>query len=115
MSTQLEPEVDFEEYTVTEHEVTDNLDDLLAVLPPRIRDGIHDLTADGSRGSLIEIVMDLGRKAEARFQDAEYDIGDKDVTRDEIDDPQDLRKVRAALRALLNPRELGEIDALLAR
>ncbi|HND12037.1 MAG TPA: hypothetical protein PKI49_13760 [Pseudomonadota bacterium] len=32
-----------------------------------------------------------------------------------IDDPQDLRKVRAALRALLNPRELGEIDALLAR
>ena len=85
LSTQLEPAVDFEEYTVTEHEVTDNLDDLLAVLPPRIRDGIRELTADGSRGSLIEIVMDLGRRAEARFQDAEYDIGDEDVTRDELE------------------------------
>jgi len=85
LSTQLEPSVDFEEFTVTEHEVTDNLDDLLAVLPTRIRDGIHELTADGSRGSLIEIVMDLGRRAEARFQDAEYDIGDIDVTRDEIE------------------------------
>jgi stage III sporulation protein SpoIIIAA len=77
--------MDFEEYTVTEHEVTDNLDDLLAVLPPRIRDGIHDLTTDGSRGSLIEIVMDLGRRAEARFQDAEFDIGDEDVTREELE------------------------------
>lgn len=77
--------MDFEEYEVTEHEVTDNLDDLLLVLPPRIRDGIRELTEDGSRGSLIEIVMDLGRRAEARFQDAEYDIGDEDVTREEIE------------------------------
>ncbi len=85
MSTQREPDVDFEEYTVTEHEVTDNLDDLLSVLPPRVRDGIRELTANGSQGSLIEIVMDLGRRAEARFQDAEYDIGDDDVTRDELE------------------------------
>jgi stage III sporulation protein SpoIIIAA len=85
LSTQLVSEAEFEEYTVTEHEVTDNLDDLLAVLPTRIRDGIHELTVDGSRGSLIEIVMDLGRKAEARFQDAEYDIGDDDVTREELE------------------------------
>ncbi len=85
MSTQPEPEFAVEEYTVTEHEVTDNLDDLLAVLPPRIRDGVRDLTSDGSRGSLIEIVMDLGRKAEARFQDAEFDIGDLDVSREELE------------------------------
>ncbi|MEZ4665261.1 MAG: R3H domain-containing nucleic acid-binding protein [Thermomicrobiales bacterium] len=85
MRTQMEPAVDFEEYEVTEHEVTDNLDDLLLVLPPRIRDGIRELTVDGSRGSLVEIVMDLGRKAEARFQDAEFDIGDEDVTREEIE------------------------------
>jgi stage III sporulation protein SpoIIIAA len=85
LSTQLEPAVEFEEFTVTEHEVTDNLDDLLLVLPPRIRDGIRELTVDGSRGSLIEIVMDLGRRAEARFQDAEYDIGDDDVTHEEIE------------------------------
>jgi stage III sporulation protein SpoIIIAA len=85
LSTQLEPAVEFDAYAVTEHEVTDNLEDLLAVLPPRIREGIRDLTVDGSRGSLIEIVMDLGRKAEARFQDAEYDIGGEDVTHEEID------------------------------
>ncbi len=85
MSTQQEPDVAFEEYTVTEHEVTDNLDDLLSVLPPRVRDGVRELTADGSQGSLIEIVMDLGRRAEARFQDAEYDVGDDDVTRDELE------------------------------
>lgn len=85
MSTRPEPEVDFEEYTVTEHEVTDNLDDLLAVLPPRIRDGIRELTDDGTRGSLIEIVMDLGRKPEVRFQDAEFDIGDHDVSREELE------------------------------
>jgi len=85
LSTQFEPDMDFEEYTVTEHEVTDNLDDLLAVLPSRVRDGILELTTDSSRGSLIEIVMDLGRKAEARFQDSEFDIGDKDVTRDELE------------------------------
>lgn len=85
MSTRLEPAVTFEEYTVTEHEVTDNLEDLLAVLPPRIHDGIRELTVDGSRGSLIEIVMDLGRKAEARFQDAEFDIGEIDVTREELE------------------------------
>ncbi len=85
MSTQPELELAIEEYTVTEHEVTDNLEDLLAVLPPRIRDGVRDLTSDGSRGSLIEIVMDLGRKAEARFQDAEFDIGDLDVSREELE------------------------------
>lgn len=85
LSTRPAPDTGFEEYTVTEHEVTDNLDDLLAVLPPRIRDGIHGLTEDGSRGSLIEIVMDLGRKAEARFPDAEFDIGDEDVSRDELE------------------------------
>ena len=85
MSTQPVPDAEFEEYTVTEHEVTDNLDDLLAVLPARIRDGIHELTEDGSRGSLIEIVMDLGRKAEARFPEAEFDIGDEDVSREELE------------------------------
>lgn len=85
MSTLRESTTNVEEYTVTEHEVTDNLTDLLAVLPPRIRDGVLELTVDGSRGSLIEIVMDLGRTAEARFQDVEFDIGTEDVTREEIE------------------------------
>lgn len=31
-----------------------------------------------------------------------------------VDDPQDLRKVRVALRSLLNARDLGEIEEMLA-
>lgn len=85
LTTTTDQAIDFDAVATTEHEVTDNLDDLLAVLPPRVRDGVHALTADGSRGSLIEIVMDLGRRAEARFQDAEFEIGDQDVTREEIE------------------------------
>ena len=67
-----------------EHEVTDNLEDLLAVLPPRITNHVQQLVQDGTRGALIEIVMDLGRKAEARFQDSEVALGDEDVTREEL-------------------------------
>lgn len=44
--------------------VTDNLDQLLAVIPPDIRTAVEELE---SLSGLIEIVMDLGRDAEARF------------------------------------------------
>ena len=45
-----------------EYAVTDNLTDLLAVLPGRIADAIRGHEAVAS-GSLIEVVMDLGRPA----------------------------------------------------
>ena len=45
--------------------VTDNLDQLLDILPPALRDA---LVQDDTTG-LIEIVLDLGRDAEARFAD----------------------------------------------
>jgi stage III sporulation protein SpoIIIAA len=70
---------------VFEHEVTDNLEDLLAVLPARITDQIQQLVQDGTRGALIEIVMDLGRRPEARFQDSEVTLSDDDVTREELE------------------------------
>jgi stage III sporulation protein SpoIIIAA len=44
--------------------VTDNLGQLLAVIPPDIRKAVSELE---SLSGLIEIVMDLGRDAEARF------------------------------------------------
>ncbi|MDR3707380.1 MAG: R3H domain-containing nucleic acid-binding protein [Capsulimonadaceae bacterium] len=52
--------------TVGAHQmrVTDNLDQLLAVIPPDIRRALEQLE---SLSGLIEIVMDLGRDAEARF------------------------------------------------
>ncbi len=45
-------------------EVTDDLDALLAALPPEIGQRIRTLE---QVGSVIEVVMDLGRKPEARF------------------------------------------------
>ena len=49
---------------VTRREITDNLDELLEVLPPRLRDKLEGL---GDLDDLLEIVLDLGRQPEARF------------------------------------------------
>lgn len=48
----------------TEHASTDNLDLMLAVLPPQIRDALERAA---SMESLIEVVLDLGRQPEARY------------------------------------------------
>jgi stage III sporulation protein AA len=49
---------------VTRREITDNLDELLEVLPPRLRDKLEGM---GDLDDLLEIVLDLGRQPEARF------------------------------------------------
>ena len=67
-----------------EHEITDNLEDLLAVLPPRIASAVDDLRKAPGREGLIEIVMDLGRRPEARFQDEEVDLLDIEITREDL-------------------------------
>ena len=67
-----------------ETELTDNIDDLLAVLPPAISSGVKHLQSDPAHGALIEIVMDLGRAPEARFHDDEMPITSDDVTRDDL-------------------------------
>jgi stage III sporulation protein SpoIIIAA len=69
---------------VPEYETTDNLEDLLEVLPPRITKYIGNLVSEESRGSIVEIIMDLGRVPEARFTGAEIQLGDQDVTRDDL-------------------------------
>lgn len=66
-----------------EHEITDNLSDLLAVLPSRVSQAII-LHADRSMGGLIEIVLDLGRRPEARYENGELDLLDDDVSRDDL-------------------------------
>jgi stage III sporulation protein SpoIIIAA len=50
--------------TVKQHKVTDNLHQLLEVLPPRLR---TCLEREERLEDLLEIVLDLGRAAEARF------------------------------------------------
>jgi stage III sporulation protein SpoIIIAA len=69
-----------------EQEITDNLEDLLAVFPPSIAGPLYDLQSedDHDRGALIEVVLDLGRRPEARFQEEELYLSDRDVTRDEL-------------------------------
>ncbi|MEB3230066.1 MAG: hypothetical protein VKJ64_03585, partial [Leptolyngbyaceae bacterium] len=65
------------ELEMVERVAADDLDQLLAVLPPAIAGAIaHHPTKD----QLIEIIMDLGRQPEVRFPDrAEY-LSDELVT-----------------------------------
>ncbi len=67
-----------------EYATTDNLEDLLQVLPIRITESVRVAVAENDRGGLIEIVMDLGRPAEARFTDGEQTLGAAEVSREEL-------------------------------
>ena len=61
-------------------ESMDDLDALLAALPPEIVDAVHALP---EKVDLIEVVLDLGRRPEARFPDSEVGLLDREV--DEAD------------------------------
>ncbi|HRA49206.1 MAG TPA: AAA family ATPase, partial [Thermomicrobiales bacterium] len=67
-----------------EQQMIDNLDEVLAALPAHLTVAIRTELSTGARGALIEIVMDLGRRPEARFQSSELYLAENDVTRDEI-------------------------------
>ena len=67
-----------------EFAITDNLDDLLNVLPPSLFDRVRELQARTELGALVEIVLDLGRPPEARFQTEEMVLTDVDVTRQDL-------------------------------
>jgi len=68
---------------VTRREITDNLDELLEVLPPRIRDRLESL---GDLNDLLEIVLDLGRQPEARFPGGKFVyLGEEPVKREDIE------------------------------
>ncbi len=58
-------------------EAIDDLDVLLAALPPEIVDAVHALP---DREGLIEVVLDLGRQPEARFPDSEVALLEREVT-----------------------------------
>lgn len=58
----------------------DNLDLLFAVLPERVR---RELEAEDS-SALLEIVLDLGRPAEARYAYGARTLGDEPVSREEV-------------------------------
>src|SRR5881227_3791794 len=62
--------------------VTDDLDQLLEVLPPHICDPLQALP---DRRELLEVVMDLGREPEARMPGREVLLSTHTVTEEDID------------------------------
>jgi stage III sporulation protein SpoIIIAA len=63
-------------------EITDDLELLLRVMPPYIRDALH---RQADLKNLIEVVMDLGRAPEGRFPSRSINLGDSMITREDID------------------------------
>ncbi len=84
MSSVPETFVDDTSLPSQEFEVTDDLKDLFTVLPHHVTERISVLQSRNAYGALIEIVMDLGRPPEARFQFDEIELSDIDVTRDDL-------------------------------
>ena len=62
-------------------QVTDNLDQLLDILPPRIK---ASLELCGGLEQLVEIVMDLGRLPEARYFDSTKYLTDDPITKGDL-------------------------------
>jgi stage III sporulation protein SpoIIIAA len=60
-----------------QHVITDDLEALLASLPPDIHDAVNQLE---NRSELLEIVLDLGRPAEGRFPEGEVILSKSPVT-----------------------------------
>ncbi len=62
-------------------ESIDDLDALLAALPREIVDAVHALP---EKDALIEVVLDLGRRPEARFPDSEVTLLDREIGETDI-------------------------------
>ncbi|HEX2756291.1 MAG TPA: R3H domain-containing nucleic acid-binding protein [Candidatus Limnocylindrales bacterium] len=62
-------------------ESIDDLDALLAALPREIVDAVHALP---EKEALIEVVLDLGRRPEARFPDSEVTLLDREISEADI-------------------------------
>src|SRR5256884_3441870 len=66
---------------VPRRESIDDLDVLLAALPPEIVDAVHALPY---KEALIEVVLDLGRRPEARFPNSEVTLLDREIDESDI-------------------------------
>jgi len=67
---------------MTQRRITDDLQALLDVLPPKISTAV--VKADDS-DNLLEIVLDLGRIPVARFVHSEVILSENEITRADID------------------------------
>jgi stage III sporulation protein SpoIIIAA len=67
---------------VIRRQVTDNLDQLLAILPIEIRQSIETY---GNLDSLVEVVLDLGRPPEARYFEQTRYLAEAPITQTDLD------------------------------
>lgn len=65
-----------------QHAITDDLEALLAALPPGIHEAVNRLE---NRSELLEIVMDLGRFAEGRFPEGEVILSTQPITSGDLE------------------------------
>ena len=108
--------------TTSMHQVTDDLDLLLAVLPDRIH---TELERSGRTSELIEVILDLGRLPEARFASGELVLSDDEITEADIemvisrtgdfgtDNRAGIERTRHRISAMLNRK--GQIIGLTCR
>ena len=62
--------------------VSNELDALIDILPPHIREPLYE---QPGRGELLEVILDLGRLPEARFPHRELVLNSKELDRGDID------------------------------
>jgi stage III sporulation protein SpoIIIAA len=62
--------------------ITDDLDALLDILPPHIRESLYQ---QPDHSELLEVILDLGRLPEARFPHRELVLNSKEVSQSDID------------------------------
>jgi len=67
--------------TVTKH-IVDDLEALLAVIPPYIAEPLY---SDPAKHELLEVIMDLGRPPEARFPHHEKILNPREITFEDIE------------------------------
>jgi stage III sporulation protein SpoIIIAA len=79
--THLKSSVRVENVAVGTMQITDDLNKLLDILPVKIR---LSLEQHSLRNSLVEVVMDLGRRPEARFPGKSEYLSEKPVSREDL-------------------------------
>ena len=67
---------------MAERQTTDDLELLLAVMPPPVRRVLEE--RGEKEGPLIEVVLDLGRLPEARLPDRGFDVTQEPVSREDL-------------------------------
>lgn len=65
-----------------EKAITDDLELLLVALPPHIRRPLEEQKQ--RRDDLLEVIMDLGRKPEARYTNEEHFLSEHEVSEEDL-------------------------------